>query len=46
MEGHGEIIMIKPEGLKAYKNYHANPIPGVCEMIKECNIRNYSMEVE
>jgi len=46
MEGHGEIIMIKPESLKAYKDYHANPIPGVCEMIKECNIRNYSMEVE
>ena len=43
MKRHGEIIMIKPEGLEAYKRYHANPMPGVCEMIKECNIRNYSI---
>ena len=39
----GEMIMIKPEGLEAYKRYHANPLPGVNEMIKACNIRNYSI---
>lgn len=39
----GEMIMIKPEGLEAYKRYHANPLPGVNEMIKACNIQNYSI---
>lgn len=39
----GEIIKIKPEGLEKYKAYHANPLPGVNEMIKECNIQNYSI---
>lgn len=39
----GEVIRIKPEGLEAYKRYHADPLPGVNEMIKACNIRNYSI---
>ncbi len=39
----GEMIMIKPEGLEKYKEYHTNPLPGVNEMIKACNIRNYSI---
>ena len=39
----GEIIKIKPEGLEKYKAYHANPLPGVSEMIRECNLRNYSI---
>ncbi|WP_243117382.1 L-rhamnose mutarotase [Muricomes intestini] len=39
----GEMIRIKPEGLEKYKEYHANPLPGVNEMIKECNIQNYSI---
>ena len=43
MKRHGEMVMIKPEGLEAYKRYHANPLPGVNEMIKACNIRNYSI---
>ena len=41
----GQMIKIKPEGLEAYKKYHANPLPGVNEMIKECNIQNYSIYV-
>mgnify|MGYP000036243390 FL=1 len=39
----GQMIKVKPEGLQAYKDYHANPLPGVNEMIKECNIQNYSI---
>jgi len=43
MKRHGEMIMIKPESLEAYKHYHASPMPGVNEMIKACNISNYSI---
>lgn len=39
----GSMIKIKPEGLEAYKAYHANPFPGVNEVIKECNLKNYSI---
>ncbi len=39
----GEIIQIKPEGLEAYKRYHAAPLPGVNEMIRACHIQNYSI---
>jgi len=39
----GEMIKIKPEGKEAYIKWHANPLPGVNEMIKECNIQNYSI---
>lgn len=43
MKRFGQMIKIKPEGLEAYKKYHANPLPGVNEVITECNIRNYSI---
>ena len=39
----GEMVMIRSEGLEAYKAYHANPLPGVNEMLKACNIQNYSI---
>lgn len=39
----GEMVLIKPEGLEAYKRYHLSPLPGVNEMIRACNIRNYSI---
>lgn len=39
----GQIIYVKEEGIEAYEKYHANPLPGVNEMIKECNIQNYSI---
>ena len=39
----GQMIKIKPECLEAYKKYHANPLPGVNEMIKECHLQNYSI---
>ena len=39
----GEVIKIRPECLEDYKAHHANPWPGINEMIKECNIQNYSI---
>ena len=43
MRRFGSIIKIKPEGCEEYIRWHANPMPGVNEMIKECNISNYSI---
>ena len=43
MRRFGQMIKIKPDGLEAYKKWHANPLPGVNEIIKECNIQNYSI---
>lgn len=42
MQRYGQIIKIKKEKIQKYKNLHAKPYEGVCEMIKECNIQNYS----
>lgn len=39
----GQVIRIKPEGKEQYMKYHANPLPGVNEMIKECHLKNYSI---
>lgn len=39
----GQMIKINKENLQAYKDYHANPLPGVNEMIKECHLENYSI---
>lgn len=43
MRRFGQMIKIKPENLEAYKKYHADPFPGVNEMIKECHLQNYSI---
>lgn len=43
MKRFGQMIKIKPEKLEKYKEYHANPLPGVNEMIKECKLQNYSI---
>lgn len=39
----GQIIKAKPDGLADYKKWHANPMQGVNEMIKECGLKNYSI---
>ena len=39
----GQIIKVKPEGKADYIAHHANPMPGVNEMIKECHLKNYSI---
>ncbi len=43
MKRYGQVIRVKPEKLEEYKKLHANAWPGVLKMIKECNIRNYSI---
>jgi len=40
---YGWVIQVKPEKLEEYKDLHANPWPGVNDMLKQCNIQNYSI---
>jgi L-rhamnose mutarotase len=40
---YGMVIGIKPERIEEYKALHAACWPGVLEMIRRCNIRNYSI---
>jgi L-rhamnose mutarotase len=39
----GMVIRIRPEQIEAYKKLHADPWPQVIQMIKACNIQNYSI---
>ncbi len=39
----GQVIGIKKESIPEYKKLHAECWPGVLAMLKECNIRNYSI---
>ena len=45
MRRFGQMIKLKPEGAGEYKRLHkkGNTFPGVNEMIKKCNISNYSI---
>lgn len=43
MKRYGMVIKVRPDKLEEYKRLHANTWPGVLKMIKECNIRNYSI---
>ena len=43
MRRYGSIIKIKPEKLEEYKKLHANVWPNIKNIIKSCNIRNYSI---
>jgi L-rhamnose mutarotase len=40
---YGSVIGLKPEKVEYYKQLHANAWPGVLKMIRECNIKNYSI---
>ena len=37
------VIGLKPGVEERYRKYHAEVWPGVLEMIRRCNIRNYSI---
>jgi L-rhamnose mutarotase len=37
------LIGVKPDKLTEYKRYHANAWPEILDMIRQCNIRNYSI---
>ena len=43
MQRYGMVIRVKPEKFEEYKQLHAQVWPDVLKMIKECNIRNYSI---
>ena len=43
MKRYGSVIGVRPEKLEEYKKLHAEVWQGVLKMIKECNIRNYSI---
>lgn len=43
MKRFGQIIGVKPEHFESYRNYHAAVWPEILEMIKKCNIQNYSI---
>ena len=43
MERHGSVIGVRMDKLEEYKKYHAAVWPEILEMIRQCNIRNYSI---
>jgi L-rhamnose mutarotase len=43
MKRYGSVIRVRPEKLEEYKRLHAAAWPGVLKMIREANIRNYSI---
>ena len=43
MQRYGSVIKVKPEKLAEYKKLHAEPWPDVLKMIRDCNLRNYSI---
>lgn len=43
MKRYGSVIHIKPEAIEEYKKYHSAVWPEVLNMIRQCNIRNYSI---
>jgi L-rhamnose mutarotase len=40
---YGQVLRVKPESFEEYKRYHADVWPEVLDMIRQCNIRNYSI---
>jgi len=40
---YGSVIRVKPEKLEEYKALHAEPWPEINSMLKQCNIRNYTI---
>ncbi len=43
MKRYGQIIGVKANRLEEYKKYHADVWPEILDMIRECNIQNYSI---
>lgn len=43
MKRYGMVIGVKPGKIEEYKKLHAAVWPDVLKMIKNCNIRNYSI---
>lgn len=43
MKRYGSVIRVRPEAIAEYKRYHAAVWPDILNMIRKCNIRNYSI---
>jgi L-rhamnose mutarotase len=43
MKRYGQVIGVGPENLEWYKKYHSAVWPEVLDMIKKCNMQNYSI---
>jgi len=43
MQRYGMVLRVKPEAEEEYKRYHTQVWPEVLDMIRQCNIRNYSI---
>jgi L-rhamnose mutarotase len=43
MKRFGQLIGIKQDRLEEYKRYHADVWPEILDMIRKCNIQNYSI---
>ena len=43
MKRYGSVIRLRPGALEDYKRYHATAWPEILDMIRQCNIRNYSI---
>lgn len=43
MKRYGSVIALNPNKIDEYKKLHAAVWPDVLKMIKDCNIRNYSI---
>jgi L-rhamnose mutarotase len=46
MKRYGMVIKVRPEKLEEYKRLHAQVWPEVVSMIRQCNIRNYSIYIK
>jgi L-rhamnose mutarotase len=43
MKRYGQLIGVNPEHFERYKKYHAEVWPGVLDMIRKCNMQNYTI---
>jgi L-rhamnose mutarotase len=43
MKRYGQVIGVRPEHFERYKKHHAAVWPEVLDMIKKCNMQNYSI---
>ena len=43
MTRYGMVLKVRPESFEEYKKYHAEVWPDVLDMIRKCNMRNYSI---
>ena len=43
MKRYGAVLRVRAEAIGSYKAYHAAVWPEVLEVIRKCNIRNYSI---